>query len=68
MADPKYVDAFVGLKPNKDWHETHFDLEPVMYAYLRLVWIEAFTCAILVSNVITKFHNQIVAWRAAFRL
>ncbi|XP_046443721.1 lysosome membrane protein 2-like [Daphnia pulex] len=30
MADPKYVDAFVGLKPNKDWHETHFDLEPLL--------------------------------------
>lgn len=29
MGDKKYVDAFTGLKPVKEWHETHFDLEPV---------------------------------------
>jgi hypothetical protein len=60
MADPKYVDAFVGLKPNKDWHETHFDLEPVMYLPTIGVDRGLFTCAILASNVITKFYNQML--------
>ena len=29
MADPQYAEAFIGIEANKDWHETHFDLEPV---------------------------------------
>ena len=30
MGDEKYSNAFIGVKPNKEWHETHIDLEPVM--------------------------------------
>lgn len=30
MGDEKYVKAFTGLAPNKEWHETHFDLEPLL--------------------------------------
>lgn len=30
LGDEKYVNAFTGLKPVKEWHETHFDLEPVI--------------------------------------
>jgi lysosome membrane protein 2 len=30
MGDEKYSNAFIGVEPNKEWHETHIDLEPVM--------------------------------------
>ncbi|EFX73749.1 hypothetical protein DAPPUDRAFT_307582 [Daphnia pulex] len=29
MGDPKYSDAFIGVHPVKEWHETHIDLEPL---------------------------------------
>ncbi|KAI9565812.1 hypothetical protein GHT06_009607 [Daphnia sinensis] len=29
LGDPKYSNAFTGLKPVKEWHETNIDLEPL---------------------------------------
>lgn len=34
MGDEKYVKAFEGLEPVQEWHETHFDLEPVIRKHL----------------------------------